>query len=272
MAYDGYHALRVDVEDGIATVFLDHPPINLFDADLVGEIGRIGAELRDDDEVRVVVVRSAIEGFFIAHADARMILSVAAAGETPVETRTRFVDMCDAFRTMPKATIAVIEGRCCGGGSELALSCDMRFAARETAIFNQWEVAIGLLAGGGGVSRLARLMGRSRALEAMLGCDDFTADVAELYGWVNRALPAAELDPYVDRLARRIASFPTYAVAACKAAVLERIDPDGRADLVRDSQATRPLLQEPQTIEALERFLAAGGQTLEGEAHFADLL
>jgi enoyl-CoA hydratase/carnithine racemase len=132
--------------------------------------------------------------------------------------------------------------------------------------------AIGLIAGGGGISRLARLMGRSRALEAMLGCDDFDADLAERYGWINRALPAAELDAFVDRLARRIASFPPHAIAATKEAVLQRAEPDAQAAIYADHDAATPLVRRPEARRAMTAFLRAGGQTVEGEQRFAELM
>jgi enoyl-CoA hydratase/carnithine racemase len=269
VSYDGYKLVRIEVNEGIATVLIDYPPLNLFDLALRAEIMRVGEELTTDHNVRVVILRSAVPGFFIAHAEASMILQARKSREevTPHD----WANMCEIYRTMPKATIAVIEGRAGGGGSELALSCDMRFAARETAIFNQWEVAFGSLAGSGGVSRLARLMGRSRALEVLLGCDDFSADVAELYGWVNRTLPTAELNGFVERLARRIASFPPHAVAATKDAVLQRVDKEGRADILADSEDARRN-RTPVIVEALEKFLEAGGQTIEGESRFGELL
>jgi enoyl-CoA hydratase/carnithine racemase len=263
--------LRVEVENGVATVSIDHPPLNLFDRALVAEMQRVADELSGDTEVRVVVLRSAVPGFFIAHFDANLIQEQPSEGVDISRRRSGWIDMCEAFRTMPKATIAVIEGRAGGGGNELALACDMRFAARETAIFNQWEVAVGLLPGGGGLTRLARLLGRSRAMEAILGCDDFDADVAERYGWINRSIPEAELGPFVNRLVRRIASFPPYAVAAAKEAVL-RVEKDILEDLVGEHEPTSRVRREPATSEAVDRFLQGGGQTVDGERRLGDLL
>jgi enoyl-CoA hydratase/carnithine racemase len=180
------------------------------------EIRRAADELSTNEDVRVVVLRSSNPGFFIAHFDASLIREVPLEGEDLVRRRDDWTEMCEAFRTMPKATIAVIEGRIGGGGNELALACDMRFAARETAVFNQWEVAVGLLPGGGGLTRLARLMGRSRAMEANLACDDFDADLAERYGWVNRALPQAEMEPFIERLTSRIAFFSALRGGGCE--------------------------------------------------------
>ena len=159
-------ALRIERNGGIATVVIDHPPINLFDLPLYGGMQAVAAELEADDSVRVVVLRSAVPGFFIAHFDVTLIQMFPT--DLPEATELNdFHRMCERFRTMPKPTIAVIEGRVGGGGSELTLSCDMRFADRSTAIFNQPEVALGIIPGGSGTVRLSRLIGRSRSMEAI---------------------------------------------------------------------------------------------------------
>ena len=177
---------------------------------------------------------------------------------------------------MPKATIAVIEGRVGGGGSELALSCDMRFALKSSkkhpgAIFNQPEVALGILPGGSGTQRLPRLIGRSRALEVILGCDDVDAELAEEWGWVNRAMSKKKLWPHVERIATRIASYPAHAVAAAKASVL-RAEKDVEADLLAEGNAFARTLGGPGTREAMERFLRDGGQTAKGESDLGNLV
>ena len=269
VAYEGYEKVRVGVDGGITTVTIDNPPINLFDRTLYLEMQRLAAELHDDPVSRVVILRSATPGFFIAHFDVNLILRIPMDLPEPTQLND-FHRMCEAFRTMPKATIAVIEGRAGGGGSELALSCDMRFAARETAVFNQPEVALGIIPGGSGTQRLARLVGRSRALEIVLGCDDVDAELAERWGWVNRALPAGELWTFVDRLAARIASFPPHAVAAAKASVL-RAEKDVVADLLAEGAAFNRTLGGPGTRETMERFLASGGQTVAGEQRLGEL-
>src|SRR5437660_1718384 len=213
MAYTGYECLDIRVDRGVATVTIDHPPINLFDLALIQEMDRVGHELDADDAVRVVVFQSANPEFFIAHADVALIQTLPTT-VPPKPTRLGlFHAMVDRFRTMPKATIGKIEGRARGGGSEFLLSLDMRFGAIGRAVLAQPEVALGMIPGGSGTQRLPRLVGRGRALEIVLGCDDFPADVAERYGYVNRALPPGELGPFVERLARRIASFPAEAVA-----------------------------------------------------------
>jgi enoyl-CoA hydratase/carnithine racemase len=269
VGYEGYEKLHVTVEGGIATVTIENPPINLLDRVLFLDLQRAATQLSDDGNVRVVILRSATPGFFIAHFDVGLILRIPADRPEPTELN-EFHVMCELFRTMPKATIAVVEGRAGGGGSELALSCDLRFAALETAVFNQPEVALGIIPGGSGTQRLARLVGRSRALEVVLGCDDVDAEQAERWGWVNRALPADELWTFVARLAGRIASFPSHAVAEAKACVL-RAEKDVVADLVAESAAFSRTLRGPGTRDAMERFLSSGGQTVEGERRLGEL-
>ena len=261
--------LSVEVEDGIATVTIDNPPINLFDAALYPAMVTTAAELAADDEVRVVVLQSANPDFFIAHFDVSIIQTIP-TGLPPQTELSAFHVMCETFRTMPKATIAVIEGRVGGGGSELTLSCDMRFAALGKAVFNQPEVALGILPGGSGTARLPRLIGRSRALEVILGCDDVDAETAERWGWVNRALPPDEVRPFVTRLARRIASFPPHAVAAAKASVL-RAEKGVEEDLLAEGNAFMSTLADPRTIAAMQRFMESGGQTRDGELRLGEL-
>ncbi len=270
MSYDSFNTLCVEVSNGIAHVTIDNGEINLFDGPMFMEMLTLAGELAVDDDVRVVILQSANPNFFIAHFDVGLILQFP-TGQTVSSTELNpFHAMCEAFRTMPKATIAVIEGRVGGGGSELALSCDMRFALRGKAVFNQPEVALGIIPGGSGTVRLSRLVGRSRALEVVLGCDDVSADLAESWGWINRSMGSDELWPHVNRLAARIASFPAHAVAAGKASVL-RADKDVVADLIAEGGAFQATLGGAGTREAMERFMASGGQTPEGELRLGDL-
>jgi enoyl-CoA hydratase/carnithine racemase len=267
--------VAVEKADGIARVVFDSPPINLFTVPLFAETARIVAELAADDEIRVVILSSANPDFFIAHFDVEAILTFP-TDQPPATSLNAYHVMCENLRTMPKATIAVIEGRVGGGGSELALSCDMRFALKASkkhpgAVFNQPEVALGILPGGSGTQRLPRLVGRSRALEVILGCDDVDAELAEEWGWVNRALSKKKLWTHVERLAARIASYPPHAVAAAKAAVL-RAEKEVEADLLAEGNAFSGTLGGPGTREAMERFLRDGGQTKKGELSLGDLL
>lgn len=267
MAYD-FTALSVDVSNGIAVCTIDNGPVNLFDRVLFPEMAQLSIDLAADDDVRVVVLRSANPSFFIAHFDVSLILRFPAR---PAPTMLGdFQLMCERFRTMPKATIAMIEGRVGGGGSELALSFDMRFAALGKAVFNQPEVALGIIPGGSGTVRLPRLIGRSRALEAVLGCDDIDADTAERWGWVNRALPPADLWPFVQRLATRIAGFPSNAVAEAKASVL-RAEADVPRHLLDEAASFARCAPRDDANTAMSAFLAQGGQTVEGESRLGAL-
>ena len=219
MENQNYRALRIGIDHGVASVTIDNGPINLLDATLIADLYRAGRELEADPDVKVVVLQSANPDFFIAHADIAIIQQLPAVPPSRTDKLDGFHAMVDRFRTMPKATIAKLEGRCRGGGSELALACDMRFAALGKAVLGQPEVGVGIIPGGGGSVRLPRLVGRGRALEIILGCGDFRADVAERYGYVNRALPAEEISYFVTSLARRIATFPAETIALAKQAV-----------------------------------------------------
>ncbi len=266
---DEQRFLRVEHHDGVTTIEIDKPPINLYDLDLLRELNDVGERLARDGSVRAVVVQSATPGFFIAHFDVALILKFPKGGTGPFEVGM-FGRVCELFRTMPKLTIAVIEGRVGGGGSELAMSFDVRYAARETAIFNQPEVALGILPGGGGTQRLPRLIGRSRATEVILGCEDIDADTAERWGWVNRTIPAVDVRKRAHALAHRVAGFPPHAVAEAKASIL-RTEP-GLADaLIDESRAFgRTLLNDDATV-AMQNFLARGGQTVDGESRLGEL-
>ena len=261
--------MHVAVEDAVATVVVDHPPINLMTVPVFLELAQVADSLADDDTVRVVVLRSASPEWFIAHFDVEAILRFPTDPAPPATELNPFHQMCEQLRLMPKATIAVIEGRVGGGGSELALSCDMRFAS-PAAVFNQPEVALGIIPGGSGTVRLPRLIGRSRALEVILGCDDVDAVTAERWGWVNRVLPPDELRAFVDRLAARIARFPAHAVAAAKASVT-RAEAGVVDQLLAEGDAFTATLPEPSTRAAMERFLAGGGQTIAGERRLGEL-
>src|SRR5215203_1691965 len=238
--------LVVTTHQGIATVVIDHAPINLMTVPVYLELAETIDRLALDAEVRVVVMRSANPEWFIAHFDVAAILEFPTEESPPPTELSTYHKMCEQLRQMPKATIAVIEGRVGGGGSEIALSCDMRFAG-PTAVFNQPEVALGIIPGGTGTVRLPRLIGRSRALEAILGCDDIDAATAERWGWVNRLLPTDELATFVDRLAQRIAKFPAHAVAAAKACVL-RAEKGVEEDLLAEGDAFGATLGHPETI------------------------
>jgi enoyl-CoA hydratase/carnithine racemase len=264
MSYSGYECLKVRPDRGVAFVTIDHPPINLFDMAMILEVDRLGRELGADSEVRAVVVDSADPDFFIAHADVELILAGSEEPREAPQEPSFFQKMVDRFRTMPKATIALIEGICRGGGSEFVLSMDMRFAAIGKAVLGQPEVAVGIIPGGSGTQRLPRLMGRGRALEVILGCEDFPAELAERYGYVNRALPPDQIRPFVEGLAYRIASFPAEAISRAKEAALAA-EPLAEAGLTLEARLFDEAAATPAARERMRAFMSSGGQTREVE-------
>ena len=267
MAYDDYELLRIAVDGGICRATIDHPPINLLDVPLLTEIGRLTDEVASDDEVRVLVVDSADPEFFIAHADVELIRNLPTDDTSLHDELSPFNAAMERFRTLPKATIAVIEGTARGGGCEFAMAFDMRYAAHGTTVLGHPEVAVGIIPGGGGTQRLPRLVGRGRALEVILGCRDIDAETAEAWGYVNRALPADELRRFVDKLATRIASCPLTAISAAKRAVDVALDEqtDPPTGLRVEAQLMREALAQPVARERLQAILDAGAQTREFE-------
>ena len=197
-------------------VTIDHPPLNIFGPDTIPQLDEVITAIETDEDVKVVVFDSAVEGFFLTHYDF----------VAPVENTTRLPpgptglqplpDMLVRLSRAPVVSIASIRGRATGVGSELALACDMRFASREKAVLSHFEVGAGVVPGGGPMARLPRLMGRGRALEVLLGADDIPGDLAERYGYVNRSFPDADLDAFVESLATRIASFDKRAISETK--------------------------------------------------------
>jgi enoyl-CoA hydratase/carnithine racemase len=197
-------------------VTFNHPPLNIFGPTTIPQLNEIITALETDEHVKVVVFDSAVEGFFLTHYDFLAKLEDTTSlppGPTGLQP---LPDMLVRLSRAPVASIASIRGRATGVGSELALACDMRFASREKAILSQFEVGAGIVPGGGPMARLPRLIGRGRALEVLLGADDIPGDLAELYGYVNRSLPDADLDEFVDELATRVASFDKRAISETK--------------------------------------------------------
>jgi enoyl-CoA hydratase/carnithine racemase len=197
-------------------VTIDHPPLNIFGPDAIPQLNEVITALETDEQVKVVVFDSAVEGFFLTHYDFLAKLEDTTRlppGPTGLQP---LPDMLVRLSRAPVVSIASIRGRATGVGSELALACDMRFASREKAILSHFEVGAGVVPGGGPMARLPRLMGRGRALEVLLGADDIPGELAQLYGYVNRALPDADLDEFVESLATRIASFDKRAISETK--------------------------------------------------------
>ncbi|MEV0738991.1 enoyl-CoA hydratase/isomerase family protein [Streptomyces sp. NPDC050549] len=213
----------------IAKITFANPPVNLIAGETVLRLIEIVEELATDPDIQVVLFDSATPDFFYNHFD------LAAAADFPApedpDAVPAWTNLVLELSRAPYITIAAIRGRTRGGGNELALALDLRYASREKAIFGQPEVGSGLLPGGGGTERLPRAIGRDRALEAILTSDDYDADTAERWGWVTRALPDSELDAFVGTVAARLASFDRTSLASAKAQINRAsLPPD--ADLV----------------------------------------
>src|ERR1700693_4684096 len=197
-------------------VTFDHPPLNIFGPETIPQLNEIITGLETDEEVKVVVFDSAVEGFFLTHYNFLAKLEDSTSlppGPTGLQA---LPDMLARLSRAYVVSIVSIRARATGDGSEHSLASDMRFASREKAILSQWEVGAGLVPGGGPIARLPRLMGRGRALEVLLGADDIPGDLAELYGYVNRSLPDCDLDAFVESLATRSASFDKRAISETK--------------------------------------------------------
>jgi len=265
-----FETLKVAKDQAVLTVQIAAPPMNLLGPELVRDLVTLIQQAEADESTKVLVFSSADPEYFIAHVDVNKIAEYRAeaarlTGEASIALMFRHLS---ASRLV---SIAQIEGRVRGAGNEFALACDMRFAARETAVFAQFEAAFGQLAGGGGAQYLTRLIGRGRTLEVMLSADDYDADLAERYGWINRALPAKQLGDFVTTLAHRIAAFPT----AGHIAVKDRVNAIGLApveDFRHDSDAFGVSARLPATQRRLHAALEAGFQDRAAELDFGRLL
>lgn len=270
VAYD-YELLSVQVENRLASVTVNNPPINLITIQLYAELSALSVELKNDPTLSVVVMKSADPDFFLAHFDVAAILEFPTdpAAEKDPELN-EFHAMCERFRTMDKVTIAQIEGRVGGGGSELVASFDMRFGVRGKTVVNQMEVPLGILPGGTGTQRLPRLVGRGRAMEIILGGDDLDAETAERWGYLNRIFEPDAIGPFVSALSQRIAGFPPDAVRLAKQSVNAAEKPlqDGLAE---EAYLFQRLLRTPGAQANMRKFLEIGGQTRDGELRVAAL-
>ncbi|MDX6498841.1 MAG: hypothetical protein QOG23_2101 [Blastocatellia bacterium] len=238
-------------------VTIDHPPLNIFGPDTIPQLDEVITAIETDEDVKVVVFDSAVEGFFMTHYD-----FVAPVGNTtrlpPGPTGLQpLPDMLVRLSRAAVVSIASIRGRATGVGSELALACDMRFASREKAILSHFEVGAGVVPGGGPMARLPRLMGRGRALEVLLGADDIPGDLAERYGYVNRSFPDADLDAFIESLATRIASFDKRALSETKRFVdVASLPPD--YEIAPEWDVCLASIMRPAAQERLKKLMDRG--------------
>ncbi len=272
MTPQSYKTLRVAHNAGVARVTLDAPPVNVLGVTLMTELRNLLTALRDDASIRVIVFDSANPEYFIAHVD--MTLSGQTAGlpelaASAPEGVNLFQALGELLRHQPQVTIVKLAGLARGGGAEFVAAADLAFAAIGRAGIGQVEALMGIVPGGGGTQYLAHRIGRNRALEVVLGADLYDAETAERYGWVNRALPADELDGFVERLAGNIAALPDGVIAAAKRA----IQPDDlAAGLVRENEAWTGQIGRPAAERLIRGGLAGGAQTPDGERELEVLL
>lgn len=211
---------------GYWRVTFDNPPLNVMGPEMVRQFQDLIDSIEADNQVRVVVFDSAVDDFFLNHSDFKAPLEEMTSLPPGPTGLPQWPDFLARLTRAPVASIALIRGRATGNGSEILLACDMAFASKEKAVISQWEVGVGMVPGGGPMARLPNLLGRNRAMEVLLSSQDVYADQAEAYGYINRALPDAELDAYVDALATRISAFDKWAIGQTKRLVNTSLPPD----------------------------------------------
>ncbi len=255
--------LQCEVTAGVAEVVVDHPPSNLVDGPFIGALLALLDQLEDDDGARVVVFSSADPDFFLMHGDVHGILAIPPGAHEPAVEPNVAAVLFERLHRSPLVSIGIVDGAARGGGAEFLAALDLRYGS-ERAVLGQPEVAMGILPGAGGTARLPHLLGRGRALELILSGRDVGADEAVRIGWLDAVHPRAELDEIVRDLAVRIASMPPASVAAVKQ-VIDRSLASFADGLVAETDAFGALTAGGLHIVRMERFLAAGGQTREGE-------
>jgi enoyl-CoA hydratase/carnithine racemase len=264
--------LSISHHGGVSTVTIDNPPVNVLDVPLMSEISRFLLFVRDEPDVKVLIFQSANPDFFIAHVDMTLIDEPHAFDElarNAPEGLNPFQAFGELLRSQPQVTIVKLAGLARGGGAEFVAAADMAFAAEGRAGLAQCEALMGITPGGGATQYLTSRMTRGRALEVILGADLIDAVTAERYGWINRALPTAELNDFVNRLAHNIAALPEGVIAAAKQAMPA---PDLHEGFQREHNAWAGLFARPAAESRIRGGLKAGAQTPDGERNLEKLL
>lgn len=267
-----YQTLEVTQRVSVVEVTINNPPLNVMTLQLYSDLVEFTEKVEHDDSVKVIIFQSANPDFFIAHFDVEAILEFPT--DSPAKRSEKLSDfhlMCERVRTMPKATIAKIAGRAGGGGNEFAASCDMRFGLLEKTIINQMEVALGILPGGTGTQSLPRLIGRGRAMEVCLGCDDLDAKTAESWGYLNRAFNSkSKLDEFIKNLSDRISSWPIESISRCKASI-NNSETSWQDGLVEEAFLFQETLRTKTAQTNMRTALNLGLQTFDGETNMGQL-
>lgn len=267
-----YSTLRVSTGDGVARVVLDSPPVNALGVVLMHELRTVLDGLRDDPATKVIVFSSANPELFIAHGDLEMgsqLEGLQRLAERAYPGANIFQSVGELLRHQPQVTIVKLAGKARGSGAEFVAAADMAFAALETAGLGQVEGLMGIVPSGGGTQYLRQRTGRNRALEILLTGDLYDAATAAAYGWINRAVPAAELDAFVERIARDIAALPDGVVAGLKSVLPPE---DLSAGYAREEAAWSALISRPETRQLMAEALLKGAQTPAGERDLEALM
>jgi len=248
-----------EIVEGYWKVTFDNPPINMFDTEFSKQLIALMDEMEADHKLKVVVFESANPDFFVAHVELLKVNEFPKGiGKTGLSIS--WPDIAKRLEQAPFVSIASIRGRARGLGSEFAQAFDIRFASKEKALMAQIEIGIGSFPGGGGMERLHLLTGKARALEIILSGQDYDADTAAAYGWVNRAIPDAQLDVFVDHMARRIASFDKQAIASIKLIMNERASIPKNEDIIDTQVKFFASLQRPEAIARIKALFGKGLQ------------
>lgn len=272
--YQNYKVLTVTLQDKVATVSINNPPLNVMDGSLMTElynfVGKVGA----DRSIKVIVFESANPEFFVAHGDMNFVtnpesfLALAAlAGDTVLNPMQQ---LHENIRTLPQVTIAKLRGFARGGGSEFALSMDMRFASSGKTWLAQPEVLMGIIPGGGGTQYITKLSGRSRALQVILGAELLDSETLEKHGLVNKQVEDSDLDQYVATFSKRVASLPEGVIEGAKYAVDSALN--GSNGMLSENEMLGNLFSKPEAVNRMVAALEAGAQTVEGERKLEAIL
>jgi enoyl-CoA hydratase/carnithine racemase len=240
-------------------VAIDHPPFNIYGPESMPMLNNVITQIETDPQLKVVVFESAVPGFFLTHYDFVPPLEVTTRMPNGKTGLPPLPDMLVRLSKSPVVSIVKIRGRATGVGSELSLAADMRFASREKAVLSQFEIGAGFVPGGGPMARLPRLVGRGRALEILLSGKDINGELAERYGYVNRSLPDAELDAFVDDMARRISTYDKQSLGEIKSLVnAASLPPD--KDVGAEWPAFIASVQRPAAQHNIKRLMELGLQ------------
>ncbi|KAL7912446.1 ClpP/crotonase [Trichoderma velutinum] len=233
-------------------ITINHRPFNLAGPEFFLDLWNLLQTVEGEPDLKIMVFESAIPDFFISHYDLQRASSI------PADLLAKWPLMMLKLATIPVITVAAIRGRTRGIGSEFVLACDIRFGSEEKAILSQAEVSFGLIPGGGGVEWLPKHVSRGRMLEIICGSDEFDATTAAQYGWINRALPDADLDSFVDKFAHRVAGWHKQALSSAKQLTNKRFGIPKEEDFFESYQAMAQLWADVDVQRRMEVLIDKG--------------